>query len=736
MSNEKKKIAVLGAGPASLAAVYELTSYAGWEQHYDITVYQMGWRLGGKVATGRGPKQRIEEHGIHIAQGWYNNTFRIIQDAYEECRKNGLTPNSPFQTWEEAFVRENTTLLTHFDARKGKWLRRNINFPTNQAIPGQGDAVPVSQLIKEAIEIILGLLIGSETEKGIGSFIDKDVAEAHAVKPESWIASVVDKVKEKHKDTPTHLVEVKYLHHILELLEKLMVDELERPTVIKTIVGLLELVQKGLAFFFEGMATKDEKIYWIFVMMEFGLSNIRGLLADVYDPQTHSLDFTRINHLDYRAWLKNNGAGELTLDSAATRFIYTGTFHNLSGQNRQGYIAAGVATNFLTSAIGYKGSFVWKFKGGTADTMVTPIYKVLQHRGVSFKFFHKTEQVHYSDSGNIEKITIAEQVSLKGEKYNPIYSLKGLDVWPARPLYDQLNEEQARALRENDIDLEMAWSPWQNIATHTLKKGEHFDEVILGIPIEVLRGEEGICRELIENNARWQQMAHYVKTTPTMAMQLWLKPTLEELGMDLRAWNIINGKPNLVVYANPMYSWVDQSLVLPYEDWGDQTPGLLIYYTGTMVVPNEIPPFTDHHYPTEQVNRVIYLSEQWLKDNMGWFFPKATTPEYPAGMRLDIIIDPEGKANSDDALLRSQHFRANVNPTDRYTLSLPGTNLYRLKPGESGFNNLFLAGDWTDFGVNVGYYEGAIISGLKAAQALRKKLTLTADNPVFGELKM
>lgn len=43
----KQKIAVLGAGPAGMAAAFRLS--AGENRgKYDITVYQMGARLGGK----------------------------------------------------------------------------------------------------------------------------------------------------------------------------------------------------------------------------------------------------------------------------------------------------------------------------------------------------------------------------------------------------------------------------------------------------------------------------------------------------------------------------------------------------------------------------------------------------------------------------------------------------------------------------------------------------------------
>jgi hypothetical protein len=232
-------------------------------------------------------------------------------------------------------------------------------------------------------------------------------------------------------------------------------------------------------------------------------------------------------------------------------------------------------------------------------------------------------------------------------------------------------------------------------------------------------------------------MVNHVKSIPTMSMQLWIKPTLKELGMNLSDWGFPEGSlPNLVTYASPQYSFIDMSQVLPYEDWNGDKPGVLVYYTGSFLDPQVVPEFSNVQYPNEQKERVIRISEQWLRDNMGWFFPDAATLEYPEGMKFEVIYDFSGKATADYAILETQYFRANVNPTDRYTLSLPGTNKFRLKVDETGFANLVITGDWTNFGVNVGYYEGAIISGLQAGQALRKKLGLTSSNQIFAGVKM
>ncbi|MFN3592824.1 MAG: FAD-dependent oxidoreductase, partial [Thermaurantiacus sp.] len=61
---------------------------------------------------------------------------------------------------------------------------------------------------------------------------------------------------------------------------------------------------------------------------------------------------------------------------------------------------------------------------------------------------------------------------------------------------------------------------------------------------------------------------------------------------------------------------------------------------------------------------------------------------------------------------------ANVNPTDRYSLSLPGTLRHRISPLDCTYDNFTIAGDWTDCGFNEGCVEAAVMSGLLAAHAI------------------
>ena len=102
-TDAREKIAILGGGVAGLAAAWRL-SEPGWEQRFEsITVYERGWRLGGKAASSRGAHGRIEEHGLHVWLGYYENAFRLARELYAELDRPRRRPDAPLQVWEDAF---------------------------------------------------------------------------------------------------------------------------------------------------------------------------------------------------------------------------------------------------------------------------------------------------------------------------------------------------------------------------------------------------------------------------------------------------------------------------------------------------------------------------------------------------------------------------------------------------------------------------------------------------------
>ncbi len=87
-------MAIVGGGCAGVTAAFEL-SRPEHRGRYDVTLYQLGWRLGGKGASGRGPADRIEEHGLHLWMGFYENAFRLMRECYQELERDPPPVRSP-----------------------------------------------------------------------------------------------------------------------------------------------------------------------------------------------------------------------------------------------------------------------------------------------------------------------------------------------------------------------------------------------------------------------------------------------------------------------------------------------------------------------------------------------------------------------------------------------------------------------------------------------------------------
>ncbi len=66
----------------------------------------------------------------------------------------------------------------------------------------------------------------------------------------------------------------------------------------------------------------------------------------------------------------------------------------------------------------------------------------------------------------------------------------------------------------------------------------------------------------------------------------------------------------------------------------------------------------------------------------------------------------------------SQFFRANIDPTELYVMSFVNSSIHRIKTDETGYNNLFITGDWIDNGFNAGCIEATVMSGLQTARAV------------------
>jgi uncharacterized protein with NAD-binding domain and iron-sulfur cluster len=137
-----------------------------------------------------------------------------------------------------------------------------------------------------------------------------------------------------------------------------------------------------------------------------------------------------------------------------------------------------------------------------------------------------------------------------------------------------------------------------------------------------------------------------------------------------------------------------------------------------MPTPRERPSRKDRSFPVEKQEEAKANALAFLEEAMAPLWPGGVH-RYPTAFRWNLLVDDQGRSGAER--FDSQYWRANTNPSDRYVQSLPGTARYRLRADESGFQNLILAGDWTQCGLNSGCVEAAVMSGLLAAAAVEQR---------------
>ncbi len=690
----RERIAILGGGVGAVAAAFSLTDGPNRDK-YDVTVYQVGWRLGGKGASSRATRaQRIEEHGMHIWFGFYENALAMMERCYDEL-------GDPNDTFANAFTDQSFVVLE--DKHEGKWVHFPIVFP-----PGPPGRPPTA--LECAKAVLRWILDDWNTHAAELGAPPSDLDEAprlldamRSTREEKTVQAFVlalDRVRDAAKRKLDRLV-----------------GEDTPPVRAPEVLG----------------GTLADKARWTRMVWEIGLAVARGMAVDgVLWRGFHVID-----HRDLWEWLEEHGAPERQKYCVMVRGLYTQAFAFPNGREEDRSMAAGSSLRAaLRMLLGYRGAFMRKMRAGMGDIVFGPFYRLLRRRGVHFKFFHRVKALHVAsdDPTLIGKISLGRQVSLRKKgahaprppsccpdepAYDPLITVRDPSIgtdrhcWPDGPLEKQIKREDVakihamKAASDQYFNLESVWTSWdERYETEcTLERGTHFDHVVLAISVGALGR---ICAELAERDAKWKSMLATMVTVRTQAAQLWLAPTLEQLGW---TWmEPVNG-----AYAFPLDSWASMNQTRSPEAWpAGYDPREIAYLCGVLPHDEKDPEwFSDPAFPRRQRQKV----EAWLKThlatNMGHLWPHAIAG---GQFRWELLVDLDDATN--EQRLQSQFLVANVDPTERYVLSVPASMAHRLPSDASGFRNLVLAGDWTRNTVNLGCVEAAVSSAMVASRKI------------------
>ena len=582
---------------------------------------------------------RIEEHGLHVWLGYYDNAFRLIRECYDEVDRGSTDPDCPIRTWRDAFAPAPTIGLEDF--HDGDWSTWTAVFPANDRLPGEplgeNTAPPNAvDLVRRAMQLMTAFvqsLGGPVTDLGPGLAL---AAASEAAK-------------------------------LMGSLEKLL-PAFGAPRL------LADQVSEGLKPAVQG----DDRSRRLWHLLDLISAQLKGLVAD--DLLTHG--FRSIDHIEYREWIASHGASPETLDGALVRGLYDLAFSHRAGDPTRTEFPAGLGLFLATKTFfDFRGALFWKMQAGMGDVVIAPIYQALRSRGVQYRFGHRVDDIELAEDGrSVERVLLGQQIRLRPglEEYDPLESHAGIPCFRGRA-----DPEQLRSAEDvGEAELESFWCSWPDADEVCLERGRDFDELVLAVPVGMA---PQITSQLMEASARWRLMVGTLETVGTQAFQLWLKPTEEELG-----WH----RPGSTItsYVDSYDTWSSMTHLLDVEGWPESDrPGTIAYFCSSMAQEDH-DDAADHDQPRRAHRKARRAAIRYLEESVGHYWPAGgrRAGTFPVGAAVRYVGRRDIGRDRPAVRHRQRRPVRSLRPGD--ARHRPGA---RCQPDDSGFRHLYLAGDWT-----------------------------------------
>ncbi len=730
------RVAILGGGVGAVTAAVELSA-PGWEKRFSaITIYQQGWRLGGKGACGRGPDGRIEEHGLHIWFGFYENAFRLMDQCHDEL--DALqTAGKPrwqlaFDNVDDSFERCSQLALADHDGCGWKLWTADFfdevdDRPWAEPDPRNPGERPedwsvvfyASRCLHLAADLAHSLV---RSDPGL-AMVAAPAKDAYAG------ATTLDQAADALWSSLTGDVQ-QALASAAEALD-LLVAEADHPLALDIADMALRAIDLAADFLrgrLDDLVREEDSVRRAFYVVDLMIAIARGLIED---GVIEAGSFDVVDDIDFREWLLGHGASQETAGCALVRgIVYDLGFAYVDGEPQRPSCAAGTALRGLLRAFfTYRGSLMWKMRSGMGDVIFAPLYELLVKRGVKVQFFHRVEAVR-AKGGAIEEIEIDVQANVAPtagpESFLPPANATPTKAktWPSGPEGVIVSSAAKKgAVKSPEAEVYESWWADRNetkVATKVLKRGapDGFDEVVFGLPVTCV---PYVASDLMKASPRWKAAVDHLRTVPTQAMQLWLDCDASSLA-DVESGIVVSG------YCEPYDTWADMTQLVSQE--GVPGSATVAYFCNVLADSKPPPRGQADAWLAEQKALVKAQALRFLRRDVRALWPLATDP-FTGVFNWQRLVAPQSA--SGESRLDHQYLRANVEPSERYVLSVPGSGAHRIAPDATGFSNLYAVGDWTACKIDAGCVEAAVISGKLAANGLHAQYGhLSQINDIIG----
>ena len=468
------KVVVLGGGIAGLTTAYEL-SRSGWQERYSsIVVYQQGWRLGGKAASGRDLERehRIEEHGLHIWFGYYENAFRMLAGCHEELDAMAAGGgDSECRRWSPAMTSIDrgfhpcNTIGLADDEPDGTWTQWLASFPESDTTPWDRDIAsePMAWDLSWYLDRI-GERTVARSRTALRSLVKEVDLRPLTLEPEPEDRArlvdpilLVDEVLGRLEPVARRLVDTTVA---AASGMRLLADRDPDDALVRLVLAQIDAADTVLDYLrvrYDEPIRQNATLRRLMTVLDLFLGVARGLLAHRIVTED---DLDALDEWEWDEWLATQGVRIESRESTLVRGLsYALPFAYFQGNRDDPIFSAGVGLRlFLRSFFTYRGALMWKPNAGMGDVVFAPLFELLVKRGVDVRFFHRVTDLdvdqharrvtgvhlHRQRSGTTPPPGDSERLRWYRERFLvPVRPHEGagmaegeLQCWPNRPLPD------------------------------------------------------------------------------------------------------------------------------------------------------------------------------------------------------------------------------------------------------------------------------------------------------------
>ena len=369
------------------------------------------------------------------------------------------------------------------------------------------------------------------------------------------------------------------------------------------------------------------------------------------------------------AWLRGHGIDPAALDSPILRGMYDLVFGYEGGDPARPRFSAGLGLQLATKMLlGYSGALFWKMQAGMGEVIFAPLYEVLTNRGVEFRFFHRVDALRLTDDGrSIAAIELGVQAELAEgvDAYDPLIRVEGPAVLAERPAPRPTPRHRAWS---RGWTSSRSGRPDGTSGHRTLRGGDGLRRRgVRHLPRHGAARLRRSARPRSRPGGRWSTS---VGTVATQSLQLWLSEDERRARLAGprrgHAQRVRQAVRHLGVHVRTSC----RSRTGPRRTHPGRSPTSAVPWPHPTLGPGAGRRAGRRAPCADRARRFL---DRDVADAVAGRGGQRRLPLGPALRRDAAAVGPER--------LDRQYWRANIDPSDLYVQSLPGTDQYRLQPG-------------------------------------------------------